>query len=133
MLPGTRRHASQVELLDYLTDSTWFDFLGLIGKPAMCPVRQQQLLNEAKSVRELAKTFDVHIATVYWLSAAVALSRLSVPLLPKPYVHTLTCQMETRVPCLTRRPDTRRGKLCSRGRRPVRLHGESAVTAPGRR
>jgi hypothetical protein len=87
MLPGTRRHASQVELLDYLTDSTWFDFLGLIGKPAMCPVRQQQLLNEAKSVRELAKTFDVHIATVYWLSAAVALSRLSVPLLPKPCSH----------------------------------------------
>jgi hypothetical protein len=48
-LPGTSccieavmRHASHAELLDYLTDSAWFDFLGLIGKPAMCPVKQQQ-------------------------------------------------------------------------------------------
>src|SRR5450759_1092077 len=47
MLPGTGRHASHAELLDYLTDSAWFDFLGLIGKPAMCPVRQQQLLSKA--------------------------------------------------------------------------------------
>ena len=48
-LPGTSccieavmRHAGHAELLGYLTDSAWFDFLGLIGKPAMCPVKQQQ-------------------------------------------------------------------------------------------
>ena len=48
-LPGTSgrieavmRHAGHPELLDYLTDSARFDFLGLVGEPAMCPVKQQQ-------------------------------------------------------------------------------------------
>jgi hypothetical protein len=41
-LPGTSGgieavmiHADHAELLDYFTDSAWFDFLGLVGKPAM--------------------------------------------------------------------------------------------------
>ncbi len=46
------------------------------GRPRKLNPEQMQLvrrlLDEGKSVRDLAKTFDVHIATIYRLSAAVA-------------------------------------------------------------
>ena len=45
------------------------------GRPRKLNPEQMQLvrrlLDEGKSVRDLAKTFDVHIATIYRLSAAV--------------------------------------------------------------
>ncbi len=46
------------------------------GRPRKLNSEQEQLvrrlLNEGKSVRELAKTFDVHIATIYRLVEARA-------------------------------------------------------------
>jgi DNA invertase Pin-like site-specific DNA recombinase len=46
------------------------------GRPRKLNPEQMQLvrrlMDEGKSVRDLAKTFDVHIATIYRLSAAVA-------------------------------------------------------------
>lgn len=36
------RHTGHAELLNYLADSARFDFRGLIWKPAMGPVKQQQ-------------------------------------------------------------------------------------------
>lgn len=41
-IEAVMRRARHAELLDYLAGSAWLDFLGLIGKPAVCPVKQQQ-------------------------------------------------------------------------------------------
>ncbi len=64
-LPGTigcseavMRRTGHAELLGYLGDSAWLDFLGLIRKSAMCSVKQQQQ-GEVHPVR-LALGHDEH-------------------------------------------------------------------------